>query len=92
MNLHPEGTEYVHIPIAGAPTDAGVLEASFDGGTTWHDTVWNDDKTEATILVSGPNGTGGGVTLPEGRSLVTVRLVDTPERIIRKTAGSIDVQ
>ncbi len=91
MNLHPEATEYAHIPMTGVPADAAPLEVSFDGGTTWNAATWNTDKTEATILVSGPLGTGGGVTLASGRNSVHVRLVDTPERIIRRTGGYVEV-
>ena len=79
MNLHPEATEYAHIPMSGVPADAGTLEVSFDGGTTWHDTTWNTDKTYLIDLARAA-GTRLGVIGGAGSLLVAQggpKLMDT---------------
>lgn len=99
MRIDPAGVEYVHIPITGAPFDAGALEVSFDPADiapldrTWTEAQWNDTKTLATVLVGGPDAPGSGyVILPVGRWPVRVRLADLPEAIIRNTNAVIEVR
>ena len=92
MRIDRRGQEYARFPVAGVPVDANALEVSFDEGLTWHSMAWNEDETAVTILVSGPESPNpSGVVLPVGRNLPLVRLVDTPETVIRSTGGSIDV-
>ena len=53
---------------------------------------WNADETAVKVLVSGPDmPSPAGVVLTLGRNVPLVRLVDTPETVIRSTGGSIDV-
>lgn len=93
MKIDPSGVEYVHIPVTGTPFDANTLSVTFDGGLTWHDTTWNDNKTVATILVGGPDAPPGDhVVLARGRHTVKARLSDTPEVVIRNTNSIIDVR
>lgn len=92
MKLDRRGQEYATFPVTGAPATDTPLEVSFDDGATWAPMVWNADETAVKVLVSGPDmPSPAGVVLARGRNVPTVRLVDTPETVIRSTGGSIDV-
>lgn len=90
MQLSPAGREYARWTLTGAD-GATALEASVDGGTTWHPLTV--DGATVTLLVAGPDATDnpvGTVVLSAGRNHVAVRATDNPEVIIR-TGGVIDV-
>lgn len=92
MKIDRRGQEFASFPVSGAPPTDTPLEVSFDAGLTWHPMAWNADETAVQILVSGPDAPNpAGVVLPAGRNIPLVRLVDTPETVIRSTGGSIDV-
>jgi len=91
MKIDRRGQEFCTFPVTGAP-GATPLEVSFDDGATWAVMDWNADETAVKILVSGPDmPSPAGVVLTLGRNVPLVRLVDTPETVIRSTGGSIDV-
>lgn len=92
MKLDRRGQEYASFAVGGAPPTDTALEVSFDDGSTWTPMVWNSDETAVKILVAGPDmPSPSGVVLALGRNMPLVRLVDTPETVIRSTGGSIDV-
>jgi len=92
VKLDRRGQEYCRFPVAGAPPTDTPLEVSFDDGATWAPMAWNADETAVTVLVCGPDTAApAGVVLALGRNVPTVRLVDSPETVIRSTGGSIDV-
>lgn len=97
MDLPRAGREYAKWDTTPPTSDA--LEVSFDGGTTWHDLqpgtvdtddVWTADAqgTVHAILVAGPDATAnpvGTVALAEGTTRTVVRMVASPEIIVRGT-------
>jgi len=92
VKLDRRGQEFCSFPVTGVPADANALEVSFDDGLTWTPMTWNADETAVLVLVAGPDMPDpAGVVLPAGRHVPLVRLVDTPETVIRSTGGSIDV-
>jgi len=92
MKLARAGQEFASFPVSGAPPTDTLLEVSFDAGVTWNPMTWNADETAVRVLVAGPDmPTPSGVVLTVGRNVPLIRLVDTPETVIRSTGGSIDV-
>ena len=90
MQLPPAGREYARWTLTGAD-GATALEATIDGGTTWHPLTVDGDTV--TLLVAGPaaeDNPAETVVLTAGRNHVQVRATDNPEVIIR-TGGVIDV-
>lgn len=99
MRLNPAGVEYARWDVEGLPTTPPAMEASFDGGTTWTETVYDESPVVgsaaiASLLVAGPEAAdpGDAVVLALGRNLLLTRLVDNPEVIIRASPGFIDVK
>ena len=92
MKIDHRGQEYVHLPVTGAPADSATPDVTFDDGNEWHPTTWNADRTSVSILVAGPDMPNpAGVVLPIGRHLPVVRLIDSPETLIRTAAGTVDI-
>jgi len=92
VKIDRRGQEFATFPVTGAPPTNNPLEVSFDGGLSWAAMVWNADETAVGVLVAGPDmPSPSGVVLALGRNVPLVRLVDTPETVIRSTGGSIDV-
>lgn len=95
MRLARDGIEFAHYVFTGAPTDAAPPQIELNG--VWLDMEWVDfagDEREARILVGGPASTPipGAVKLTAGRKQPRVRLVDTPEIVVRDATGTIDVE
>ncbi len=91
MDLPAAGREYAHWTITSSEPDID-LQASVDGGLTWH-LLERVDATTVRLLVAGPDAPTGPaevVTLTRGRTVVRLRVVDQPEIVIRY-AGVIDV-
>jgi len=95
MHLDPDGREYVHWPVDGAP--AGLtFEAQFttpDGTVSGWLPMETVSATEVRALVAGPDADQGPaiIKLPRGRTFVTkIRCTDSPEIIVRP-GGVIDV-
>ena len=86
VTLRPGGVEYVHWTATGLPVDPpiGSIEASIDGGTTWHAATL--DGTTVSLLVASPTAVGpdsSAVVATLGGREMLVRLTDTPEVVIR---------
>jgi hypothetical protein len=91
MRVNAAGVEYVHVPVAGVPADAGQLQASFDGGP-WQDMEWEDGAhARARILVRGPDSDStDGQLLAVGEHKLAVQLADNPEVVIR-ASGTVTI-
>lgn len=93
MRLHRTGREWIEWGVDEAP--GGDLEASLDRGVTWRPLV--RDGATVRMLVQGPDAaddpapTATPVTLPLGRTWVTIRAVAAPQILVRD-GGAIDVQ
>lgn len=90
MKFDRQSREYVFWPITGQPEGA-EFEVTFDDGATWlpMETVEGGART----LLAGPDVDQGGAeaVLPLGRTMVELRLTDTPEVVVRG-GGVIDVE
>jgi len=92
VRLHPAGREWIEWGVDEAP--AGDLEVSLDRGVTWRPLVRDGETVK--LLVQGPDAaddpapTAAPVTLPLGRTWVTIRAVANPQILVRD-AGAIDI-
>ncbi len=85
MRMDRRGREWVSWDIDGP---AGDAEVTFDG-SAWRPLERTGDTVR--ILVAGPDAEGeGAVVLPLGRSMGILRMVDSPEILVR-SAGPIDI-
>lgn len=86
MNVHPDGREYILVPITSAPAGATTFEVSLDGDNWVDATV---DGSDLKFLVAGYEATQNPedtLVLKPGVNHVLVRLVSEPEVIIRRAA------
>ena len=85
MILSPLAREFYRVAIT---TDGDVTdwEASFDGGTTWHDgEVDPDEETFTRWLLAGPDAPlGTAVAVITADVVPIVRATDNPEIVVRK--------
>lgn len=85
MKLHPTAVEYYALEITVDQPDVAASEwqASFDGGTTWSTAVDVDGRSG--WLLAGPEvaSPGGAIVMPAGTTYPVVRLVDSPELVVR---------
>lgn len=88
MQLPRDGVEYARIRFFDLPVGASV-EASLNR-TTWTGTEPGADDLERLFLLRGPDATGTQGQLVAGRSTIYVRVLDDPERIVRK-AGEVSL-
>ncbi|GMA26221.1 hypothetical protein GCM10025864_39800 [Luteimicrobium album] len=88
MRLSPDAREYAHWTITADVTGL-AYEVDFDKTDDWHPLEEADGTYR--ILVAGPDAEGEGtIPLAIGRHLARIRVVDTPEIVVRD-AGPIDV-
>ena len=86
ITLKAGGVEYIHWTATGLPASppVGSVQASIDGGTTWHTATVVDSVV--SLLVASPTSTAPDPTAVEataGTREMLVRLTDTPEVVIR---------
>ena len=84
IHLAPGSVEFLHWATTGLPETATV-DVSLDGGATWHPATVGQDGT-LTLLVRHPETVGAdpaAVPAPAGSALMSVRVTDDPEIVIR---------
>jgi hypothetical protein len=93
MHLSRDAREFAHFTFTDLPASPGAAQVQLLG--EWRDLTWVETTgatRTARILVAGPDADPGtAVVLPAGRTPSRVRLVDTPEIVVREGTGSIDV-
>lgn len=87
MDLPRAGREYAHVTLEGLP--AGATPEVQVGDGAW--TALEPDGADGwRFLVYGPDApTGDGIPIIAPSNAIRVRVVDTPETVIRRAAGSI---
>jgi hypothetical protein len=100
LNVSLSGVEYIHVPVVADVFLDMPVEMAFTGregpsfNTAWVAASWVGDLAmtrTARLLVRGPGAEPtDGTPLPSGFYQCWIRLLDTPEVIVRK-AGAVIV-
>jgi hypothetical protein len=93
VHLSRDSREFAHWTFTDLPPAPGTPQVQLLG--EWRDLTWVETTgttRTARILVAGPDADPGtAIVLPAGRTPSRVRLLDTPEIVVREGTGSIDV-
>lgn len=92
MELRPHAIEYANWTYCGVEDAQGLMEASFDGGRTWH-ALETPSSGTLRLLLAGPLAEDiptSAVRMQAGSTEVIVRRTDLPE-VLPRDGGSIFV-